>query len=165
MASYREVQYIRQTWITAILVVPLGIVLFGLFQQVVLGRPWGNKPVSNQAFILIGTALCAFVVWLLNLKMVTEVRPDALFVGFRVLWWPRRIAMQEIASARAITYRPIAEYGGWGMRWSFRDSSMAYTARGDRAVEIVLQDGRRILIGSQRPEELETAIQARPTQT
>src|SRR4051812_43263045 len=66
MVLYHEVQRVLQPWLTALLAGPVVIVLFGLFQQVVLGRPWGNHPVSNRAFLLIAGALCLFVVWFLN---------------------------------------------------------------------------------------------------
>ncbi len=161
MVLYREVQNIRHTWLTVLLLVPLAVVFFGLYQQVVLGRPWGNHPVSDRAFLVMTATICALVVWLLNLKLVTELRPEALFLQFRVLWKPRRIPLDQIESAKAVTYRPIAEYGGWGIRWSFRDSSVAYSAKGNRGLEIILKDGRRVLIGSQHPEELEGAIRGR----
>jgi hypothetical protein len=35
---------------------------------------------------------------------------------------------------------------------------MAYNVRGDRGVQLVLRDGRRVLIGSQRADELAKAI-------
>ena len=131
------------------------IVLFGLYQQVVLGRPWGNHPVSNRAFLLIAGALCLFVVWFLNLRLVTEVYPDTLVIGFPLLWPPRRIPLADILSARATAYRPIADYGGWGIRRNFSTSTTAYTAKGNRGVMLRLVDGRNVLLGSQTPEELE----------
>ena len=51
-----------------------------------------------------------------------------------------------------MTYSPLAEYGGWGIKWG--RSGLALNARGDRGVRLTLTDGRRVLVGSQRPEEL-----------
>ena len=101
MVLYREVQRVVQPWLTVLLVAPVGIVLFGLYQQVVLGRPWGNHPVSNRAFLLIAGAVCLFVVWFLNLRLVTEVYPDTLVIRFPLLWPSRRIPLADILSARA----------------------------------------------------------------
>jgi len=164
MVLYREVQGVLQPWLTALLAGPVVIVLFGLFQQVVLGRPWGNHPVSNRAFLLIAGALCLFVVWFLNLRLVTEVYPDTLVIGFPLLWPSRRVSFADIVSARAMIYRPIADYGGWGIRWNFSTSTTAYTAKGNRAVMLRLVDGRNVLLGSQTPEELELVLVSRPPQ-
>src|SRR4051794_8581210 len=158
MVLYREVQRVLQPWLTVLLAAPVVIVLFGLYEQVVLGRPWGNHPVSNHAFLLIAGALCLFVVWFLNLRLVTEVYPDALVIGFPLLWPSRRIPLSDILSARATTYRPIADYGGWGIRWNFSSSTTAYTAKGNRGVVLRLVRGKNVLLGSQTPEQLELVL-------
>lgn len=42
---------------------------------------------------------------------------------------------------------------GWG-------ENVALNARGDRGVRLMLTDGRRVLVGSQRAEELAAALAA-----
>lgn len=88
----------------------------------------------------------------------TAVTDTELSVSFGALFplYRRRIALADIASAEAVTYSPIADYGGWGIRGF--GSSVALNARGDRGVRLTLQDGRRVLIGSQRPEELAASL-------
>ena len=55
------------------------------------------------------------------------------------------------------TYSSFKEYGGWGVR-SSRSNGRAYNAYGDQGVQLIAGDKDLILIGSQRPEELLTAI-------
>jgi len=57
------------------------------------------------------------------------------------------------------TYRSFREYGGHGIRYS--NNGKAYNVSGDRGVQIELLNGNRVLIGSQRAEELVQAIQAK----
>ena len=57
-----------------------------------------------------------------------------------------------------VTYRPIADYGFWGIR-SGRDGERALIARGNRGVRLELNDGTKLLIGSQRPEALALALE------
>ena len=57
-----------------------------------------------------------------------------------------------------MTFRPIADYGFWGVR-SGRDGTRALIARGNRGVRLELADGSFLLIGSQRPEALARAIE------
>ena len=62
-----------------------------------------------------------------------------------------------IRSIEVVTYRPIADYGFWGIRTG-RDGERALIARGNRGVRLELADGTRLLIGSQRPEALAAAM-------
>ena len=68
----------------------------------------------------------------------------------------KQIALPKIAEAKAVTYSPIADYGGWGIRgWG---KNIALNARGNRGVRLTLQGGSHVLVGSQRPEELAQAL-------
>lgn len=95
---------------------------------------------------------------LLSAGLDTEVRDDGLYVRFRPLTRRQRIGWQEIVRAEARRYRPLREYGGWGIRWSPRGK--AWNVHGDRGVQLELADGRRLLIGSQKADELAAAIAA-----
>jgi hypothetical protein len=114
----------------------------------------------RQWWLALLLALSAVVPGLLLFgHLRTEVRED----GLHVQYFPfhpsaRRIAFEELESAEARTYDPIREYGGWGLRGASRDAAL--NVSGNRGVQLVFRDGRRLLIGSQRAEELETAIRA-----
>jgi hypothetical protein len=105
----------------------------------------------------IGMAL-VLVVMILLLHMTTEATPSDLRVWFG--WLPtyrRAVPIESIRSVEVVTYRPIAEYGFWGIR-SGRDGERALIARGNRGVRIELTDGSKLLIGSQKPELLAAAL-------
>jgi hypothetical protein len=70
----------------------------------------------------------------------------------------RRVVWSEVAAFCAVRYRPLREYGGWGIRGTRRNG--AYNARGDLGVLFLMNDGARLLVGSQRPHELEAAAAA-----
>jgi hypothetical protein len=89
--------------------------------------------------------------------LTVEVRRDALYYRFFPFHRSfHRIDYVDIESCEARTYRPIREYGGWGIRLSSRGK--AYNVKGDRGVQLVFTDGRRLLFGSQRADELASAI-------
>ncbi len=107
--------------------------------------------------ILSITLPILFSVLFLLLKLETEVRSDGLYVRF----FPfhiryRKFTAEDLSEYYARTYRPILEYGGWGIKWGKRGK--AYNASGNRGVQLVLKNNKRLLIGSQRPEELVDAI-------
>jgi len=151
MVHFREEQRFEWFW-TAAMLVPAIIVGYGLYRQVWLGRPVG------PAFLLWSALVVTIVVpvWISQMRLVTEVRDDVLSIRFLRLWPDRAIPWGQICHAQVRTYRPIKDYGGWGVRWAAR--GIVYHARGNRGVRMELVSGERVLIGSGRPEELAKAI-------
>lgn len=75
--------------------------------------------------------------------------------------WPvpsKVYALTVIASAEVRQYRPLRDYGGWGIRLG--PAGTAWNAHGDQGVQLVLTSGKRVLIGSQQADELAREIQA-----
>ena len=137
---FHEVQRFRQPWIWALLG---GVALLML----VLG------PISWGGLVIVGAV--AGLVYSLRLK--TEVRADGIYLKM----WPlhrsfRRIPWSEIKQYEAKQYRPLREFGGWGIRWT--PGKIAYNVRGNRGVWIERMNERGVLVGSQHPEEFIEAI-------
>lgn len=156
---YREVQHFRQWWVWLVVLAVAAFMWVGFVLQIGMGRSFGSKPMPDAmlwAFtLLFGLGLPAFF---LVLRLVTEVFADRLTVGLAP-FRRRGIPLADIAEAEAVTYRPLADFGGWGVRWA-GSRGMAYNASGNRGVQLVLRDGRRVLVGSQRPEELVLALRS-----
>jgi hypothetical protein len=123
---------------------------------------------QNPAEVIISLAigpviLLAVIILLYYSKLVTEVRYDGVYIRYTPFHRSFRcLPFSEIESYEARTYSPIAEYGGWGIRWGWKggNRNIAYNVSGNKGVQLVLKDGRRILIGSQKPEELVAAIKS-----
>lgn len=162
---YREQQRFRQPWlwiVFACITLPvLGLLGFGMYQQLVLGRPFGNNPLGDAQLIavfggiLVLHTLVIALFWFARLDV--EVTRDDIAVRFHPFHLrPRRIALRDVTDARARQYSAIGEFGGWGIRIGVR--GWAYNVSGDHGVQLTLASGKRILIGSQRSDELEAAI-------
>jgi hypothetical protein len=160
---FREEQRFRQPRIWVLLaILPVGFTLL-LIWQVVLGHPAGRHPMSNSQ--VIGWTVFLWLVYLrlITIKLVTIVvpgkaEPGKLSVSLRGLWTIRRIPLAEVGKTEVVSYAPAADYGGYGIRLTRRGK--AYIASGDRGVRFTLLKGGRVLVGSQRPEELAEAIAA-----
>jgi hypothetical protein len=108
--------------------------------------------------LVIGLVLLLLLMIFL-LYMTTEVTPTDVRVWFG--WTPtyrRLVPIGTICRIEVVTYRPIADFGFWGI-CSGRDGERALIARGNRGVRLELNDGTKLLIGSQRPEALARAIE------
>jgi len=56
---------------------------------------------------------------------------------------PQLIAWKDIKSAEVVTYNPMHDYGGWGLRHSSKGK--AYNTQGDKGLQLLLQNGKKIL--------------------
>ncbi len=157
---YREVQHFFRQWIFLLPVAAVTIIVWYEFlQQVVLGQPQGDQPIPDWlAWVLTIVFGLGFPAAGLLIRLVTEVRPGELAVRlypFR----PAVIPIEMIGEAAVRQYSPIKEYGGWGVRIN-RHNGRAYSAYGASGVQLVLADGMRLLIGTQRPQELLAALES-----
>jgi hypothetical protein len=122
------------------------------------GNANGGRASGLGVFLLVGLALPSVLV-LGVLRMTTEVTPLSCRVWFG--WIPtyrHSVPISSITRVEVVTYRPLADCGGWGIRRG-RDGERVLNARGNRGVRLILSDGSRLLIGSQRPEELAQALE------
>jgi hypothetical protein len=145
---FREVQGFPQ-WL---LVIPVGVLVF-ILSVVFLEEP-------NVLDVLVPTIILSVVSVLFALaRLETEVREDGLYIRFFPFHWTfQRFAFPEFASARVRQYSALGEYGGWGVRYNFFGNGRAYNVSGSEGVQLVFKDGQKLLIGSQRAEELSSAI-------
>jgi hypothetical protein len=108
---------------------------------------------AGLTFLLLGLAVFFF-----TMRLETEVRPDGIYFRFFPMQIHyKKLTPGELVDCYARQYRPILEYGGWGIRCGFR-GGRAYNVSGDRGVQLVLGDGRQLLIGSQKSDQLAEAI-------
>jgi hypothetical protein len=87
-----------------------------------------------------------------------ELRTRITDTGIFLAWGAAELVRKEIPfsrirSAKAVTYSPLFEFGGWGIRWGTK-GKRAWTARGDRALRLELTDGTFFYVGSDRPERM-----------
>jgi len=108
----------------------------------------------------IGPAVIALVVLLLlSLSHLdVDVTDEGIVIAFRYVWPARRIAFGDIVGLEVKRYRPLLDYGGWGVRLG--PAGWAYSTGGSDGVKLRLRKGIPVLIGSAHARELEAAIRA-----
>lgn len=156
---FHEEQQFRQPWLMLLLGAVAALFWYLLFLQMILPHPRGTSH-SAMVFAILSWVLFGIAMPLLffKLRLITEVRPDGIYYRFCPVHFSlKRIGFTEIKHFEARTYRPMAEYGGWGIRYG--GSGKAYNVSGDRGVQLELANGKRLLFGSQRTEEFVAALQ------
>lgn len=157
-SGYREVQKINSVlWVMLIIYGVAAIIWWGFTSQIILGKPWGTNPASDWLMWLLWLIVGIGLPIIFNMmRLIVEVNSEEIRIRYVPLL-TRLVPLSEISFYEARQYKPLQEYGGWGIRgWSSKN--VAYTVKGDRGVEITLFDGRKVMIGSQDPESLVRAI-------
>ena len=107
---------------------------------------------------LIVVSIVISIIFIIT-KLETEVRPEGLYVRFFPIHTQyRKFTADSLSEYYVCKYRPVLEYGGWGIRYSSKGK--AYNMSGNKGVQLILKSGKRLLIGSKRPQELAEAINA-----
>ena len=90
-------------------------------------------------------------------QMTTEIDATDLRISFGFVRLVRfRFPLNEFVAANPETYRPIMEFGGWGIRGF--GSNRALNMRGSQGVRLTFANGRRLMVGSCLPSELASAM-------
>ncbi|MCZ2102651.1 MAG: hypothetical protein LC107_14070 [Chitinophagales bacterium] len=155
VALFEERQRFTQWWLWVLLTAVNLPFLYGIFQQIIMGVPFGDKPMSDKGLLLTGGLLWLVVILFFSLKLETRIYEDRIEVRFfplqlktNVYYW------DDIASAELRTYAPLKEYGGWGLRCSFCGYGKALNVSGNQGLQLVFKDGKKLLIGTGKQEVL-----------
>lgn len=106
---------------------------------------------------MISVPIGLLYVLLLSIRLTTRISSEGIFVKlfpfhltFRYYPW-KMISKTEVRQ-----YSPIKEFGGWGYRWGFGGTAMNIS--GNMGLQLELTDGKKLLIGTQRPDDLRAVL-------
>ena len=155
---FKEEQQFRQWWnllvIFASIMSGVGFSSYALYRQVVIGKQVGNSPAPNV--VLVVTILfLLFILWA-YLRLKLEVWIDNLGVHYRffpLVFKEKIISFAEIKKYEIRKYSPIGDYGGRGRKRSLR-WGRAYNVSGNIGLQLYLNNGKKILFGTQKPQAM-----------
>ena len=158
MTKFSETQYFRQKWLWVIIIFFPAFSLYGIYEQIIMGNPIGEKPISDDGLIwftiLIGVGL---PILFYNIRLKTRVDDEGLhYQFFPIHMKERTIRFVDIESFKARKYSPLKEFGGWGIRYGFEGK--AYNVSGEEGLQLILKNNRKILFGSQKAKQMEKAM-------
>ena len=157
---FEEVQKQNQKWIW-FLVISLNITLIIAFiQQQIFGLQFGNYEMPVWVYLIMFAILGTLFFFLIGSNLHTRITANAITFRFAPFHGKDvSINKEEISDCYVRIYRPMAEYGGWGMRTAFNGKNgKAYNVSGKIGIQLELKDGRRILIGTRKYKEAEAAV-------
>jgi len=117
------------------------------------------QPAGSGPSLVGGGVLLAIILLFLALRLETRLDGEGIHLRFSPLT-PRghRIPWKEVDRVWVRTYHPIREYGGWGIRMGLGGRGRAWNVQGNVGLQLVLKDGRRILVGTARGSQLRVVL-------
>lgn len=155
---FEESQRFTQKLFRIILLLISGLFLYAFVQQVLIGQPFGNKPLSDKGIIAAIVFLSVFNLLFYSMRLVTTIDEEAISVRFYPFhFFPKRFEWNQLQDVIIREYNPMKEYGGWGLRGF--GSKKIMTVSGNWLVEVVFVNGQSLLIGTKKPEEMRSALE------
>ena len=158
MNEFNEKQKFTQWWIWLFLILITIGCTYGAIQQLVFKIPFGTKPASDE-LLLVLCMVPVFMLLLFNLiRLDTRINSEGVFYKFKPFHFKEKlIAWSEIEKIYTREYKPIKEYGGWGIKGSWKKGK-AYNVSGNKGIQLELKNGKKILLGTQKPAEVDETL-------
>jgi hypothetical protein len=152
--TYTEVQKFKQWWLWLLLIGTACLPAYGLFQQLILGEPFGSKPMSDMGLVIFFIGTLGFIGLFLYLELRSEIDAKGIRVRLRPI-------SSEVFSWDQIEHLELISYGfvGYGLRYSGKYGTV-YNASGNKGLVIRLKSGSQYVIGTQDPEGVKRTLTA-----
>jgi hypothetical protein len=152
---FKETQRFRQWWLWLILIFVAANSLWVMIHEFRSGQGDTLDRIVLPLLLLLLPASVIF--FMLYIKLETEIKEDGMYVRFFPLHKQFRFfAWEEIEQAYVRTYKPLLEYGGWGLRGF--SNNRALNISGKEGLQLMMKDGRKLLIGTQKPQEISEVL-------
>ena len=152
--KFNESQRFTQWWLWALLIAITLIPAYGVYEQLILGEPFGNVPLPDMALLFS----LLFTLLLIGLFWMTELRTTIDDQAIRIKYVPltsKEFKWSDIARAEMVNYGFV---GGYGIRLGTKYGTV-YNTRGKVGLAIELRNGKKYCIGTQREEELRALLE------
>jgi hypothetical protein len=150
MTDFKETQRFTQWWLWLILLFAWGSMIYAFFT---------DKTESDVANIVSIVIMCGLPILFWQMRLITRITSEGIYVRFTPFHLKEQFyAWDSIESAQVRTYSPLKEYGGWGIKYGFNGQGKVYNVAGNQGLQLVLKSGEKLLIGTQKPVEIQAAV-------
>jgi hypothetical protein len=156
---FQEKQSFRSSIKSILLLGLFTFFIYGFYRQYYLHLPFGDHPMSNLGYFIFLICFIVFLIFFLSITLETKINEEGISVRFfpiqlnsKFFFW------NEIEKVEVVRYNPILEYGGWGYRGLNYSRKRAINISGNKGIKIYFKDGKLLLIGTQKKEEVEKIL-------
>ncbi len=154
---FKENQRFTQWWLWGFFLIPLGIIpLFAIYSQFILGLAFGDNPMSDWGLVVFILMVYGFIYFFYRIKLTTQITHDTILIHL-FPFSKKEIARQDITRVEFVTYNPIL-VGGYGWKFTHKYGQV-YNIKGNKGVLFILKNGKKIMVGTQKQDELKKLLQ------
>ncbi len=158
MKIYVEEQKFTQAWIVALILISTLIPVYIMTQEFL--KDDGSMELLEYSLMML--LLLGLPIFFFNLKLKTRIDKGGITFRFTPFHFkPKHITWSVISKAYTRTYNPLTEYGGWGIKggafWN-KSKGIAYNISGNKGLQLELKNGKKILIGTKKPTEIDRVL-------
>ncbi|GGH00726.1 hypothetical protein GCM10011416_19240 [Polaribacter pacificus] len=153
MKVFKEEQRFSQSWLIALIIISTIVPL------IIVIKKYLDKNISVETSEFIGTIglMLALTSFIFFCKLKTRIDEKGVYYQFVPFHFSLKlISWNQIQTAQIRKYDAITEYGGWGLKsvalWN-RSRGKSITVSGNIGIQLVLKDGKKILIGTQNEQD------------
>ncbi|MEP1035162.1 hypothetical protein [Ekhidna sp.] len=151
---FKEEQSFVGTWMWYLVI---GILLVSI-GGTAIGLMFNNDSEGIAGLIIAAVVTGGILVLFYTSKLYVTIDQNHLYYRYPpFVNSEKKVSKDDVKEIYVRKYKPIAEYGGWGYRFRFK-SGRALNVAGDNGLQLRMQNNKRLLIGTQKPNEMRLAV-------
>lgn len=152
---FKEEQTYKGTWVMYLILMFEIPTLILVTVLVLNGEPDQKEAFWSLIFVFLIMAMVLALI--INLRLTTRIDESGVhFRYFPFTKW-RIIPKAQIRSAEVISFSPLTDHGGWGIKGN--RTTKAFTVIGDKGLKLDINEKKKIVIGTQKSRELSEFIE------
>lgn len=117
-----------------------------------------SEQLAALSGLLFIALLALFFVFMKLKTRVDEIGVHYQFFPFHFNY--KTIPWELISTCYVRKYNAISEFGGWGMKFRiFGSTGKSFTTKGNIGLQLILKNGKKVLIGTQKKEALQRTLE------
>ena len=155
MRVFKEEQHFTRTWLMALICIIVILITITLTKNFINGKIDFLTYLYMLSVVLIPCALI----------FISKLKTRIDETGVHYQFYPIHLKMkpifwQDIKYAETRTYNALLEYGGWGLKTGIfaGKKGMAINIKGNIGIQLILNDNKKILIGTQKKFDADSII-------
>lgn len=150
MTEFKETQRFTQWWLWLVLLGSWGSMIYSF---------WVTAKFESISILSFSVFALGLPILFWQMRLVTRITNEGVYVRFVPFYFKEQFyPWESIESAQVRTYSPLMEYGGWGIKYGFNGQGKVFNVAGDQGLQLVFKSGEKLLIGTQKPTEIQAAV-------
>ena len=156
---FKERQGFRQIWLWLLLAGINVLSIYKIIRQTAESQQ-NNSNLLNSSDLFIEFGVILLVTLLIAIiRLETQIKQDGIYVRFFPFHLSfKKYAWDKISKSFVKQYNPIRDYGGWGLRLGLFGKGRAFNISGNRGIQLIFTNGKRLLIGTNKPDKAKEAL-------